>query len=212
MSSYNIRSMVLIAPVQAIRSISEMAGALGYKSGFSIPLSSTGTGNATHLGLHATAHRYFYWMVTGQPETPPDIPDEPEPLTEEQLEAAATQEAELSFPDDPESETYQDDITAYYDALTQIRAPANAYRSAVREREALLKQAEALSADLAIYNAHMQGLANAEIDPAQIDALRAMIISSADPEVEGPALYGRAHVDYVAELHGLQVIDIENEG
>jgi len=209
MSTYNIRSMVLIAPVAALEPINQLAGALGYSSGFSIPMSPSGTGEPTHMGLHAAAHRYFYWLVTGQPETPPDIPEAPEPLTEEQMELAATQEAELVYPVDPESETYQADIVAYYDELTAIRAPANAYRQAVREREAIIKQVYDLDRDLAVYNGYMAQLASADggVDPAQIEQLRAMIISSADPMVDDAILFGRPHVDYLAATNGLKVIE-----
>lgn len=206
MTEYTVRSMVIIAPVAALDSIEQMAGAIGYKAGFAIPFSASGTGEPTHKGLHATARRHFLWLVTGAPDTPPAIPDEPTPLTEEEVQAAQDAEAALVFPDDPESETYQADLDAYHQALTTIRAPLHAYSRAVRERQAAIAEADKINADRAIYDAHMAALSEVT-DQATIDALRASMIVSADPVVNEVTLYGRAHVDMVAGANGLQVIE-----
>ena len=206
MTEYTVRSMVIIAPVAALDSIEQMAGAIGYKAGFSVPFSASGTGEPTHKGLHATARRHFLWLVTGAPDTPPAIPDEPTPLTEEEVQAAQDAEAALVFPDDPESETYQADLDAYHAALTTIRAPLHAYSRAVRERQNAIAEADTINADRAIYDAHMAGLSEVT-DQATIDALRASMIVSADPVVNEVTLYGRAHVDMVAGANGLQVIE-----
>ena len=68
MTEYTVRSLVIICPVDQIDAVDQMAGSIGYKAGFSIPLSADGTGEPTHKGLHATARRHFLWLVTGQPE------------------------------------------------------------------------------------------------------------------------------------------------
>ena len=206
MTEYTVRSMVIIAPVAALDSIEQMAGAIGYKAGFAIPFSASGTGEPTHKGLHATARRHFLWLVTGAPDTPPAIPDEPTPLTEEEVQAAQDAKAALVFPDDPESETYQADLDAYHAALPTIRAPLHAYSRAVRERQAAIAEADKINADRAIYDAHMAALSEVT-DQATIDALRASMIVSADPVVNEVTLYGRAHVDMVAGANGLQVIE-----
>ena len=208
MTEYTVRSMVIIAPVAALDSIEQMAGAIGYKAGFSVPFSASGTGEPTHKGLHATARRHFLWLVTGAPDTPPAIPDEPTPLTEEEVQAAQDAEAALVFPDDPESETYQADLNAYHQALTTIRAPLHAYSRAVRERQAAIAEADKINADRAIYDAHMAALLETDgIDQATVDALRAQMIVSADPVVDEVTLYGRAHVDHVAGANSLAVIE-----
>jgi hypothetical protein len=208
MTKYTVRSMVIIAPVAALESIEAMAGAIGYKAGFAIPFNSTGTGDVTHKGLHATARRHFLWLVTGAPDTPPTIPDEPTPLTEEEVQAVQDAEAALVFPDDPESETYQADLDAYHEALTTIRAPLHAYSRAVRERQRAIKAADEVNADRAIYDAHMAALLDTDgIDQATVDALRASMIVSADPVVDEATLYGRAHVDHVATANGLALIE-----
>jgi len=207
MTKYTVRSMVIIAPVAALDSIEAMASAIGYKAGFAIPFNSTGTGDVTHRGLHATARRHFLWLVTGQPEDPPAIPDEPTPLTEEETQAIQDAEAELVFPD-PESETYDADLVAYHDALTTIRAPLHAYSRAVSERQRAMKAADEVNADRAIYDAHMAALLDTDgIDQATVDALRSQMIVSADPVVGEATLYGRAHVDYVAAANGLALIE-----
>lgn len=208
MTEYTVRSMVIIAPVAALDSIEQMAEAIGYKAGFSVPFNSAGTGEPTHKGLHATARRHFLWLVTGAPDTPPAIPDEPTPLTEEEVQAAQDAEAALVFPDDPESETYQADLDAYHAALTTIRAPLHAYSRAVRERQAAIAEADKINADRAIYDAHMAALLETDgIDQATVDALRAQMIVSADPVVDEATLYGRAHVDHVAGANGLALIE-----
>jgi len=206
MTKYTVRSMVIIAPVAALDSIEQMAGAIGYKAGFSVPFSASGTGEPTHKGLHATARRHFLWLVTGAPDTPPAIPDEPTPLTEEEVQAAQDAEAALVFPDDPESETYQADLDAYHQALTTIRAPLHAYSRAVRERQNAIAEADKINADRAIYDAHMASLLEFS-DQATVDALRASMIVSADPVVNEATLYGKAHVDMVAGANGLQIIE-----
>ena len=82
MTEYTVRSLVIICPVDQIDAVDQMAEALGYKAGFSIPLSADGAGEPTHKGLHATARKHFLWLVTGQPDEVPSIPDEPTPLTD----------------------------------------------------------------------------------------------------------------------------------
>jgi len=207
MTKYTVRSMVIIAPVAALDSIEQMAGAIGYKAGFAIPFSASGTGEPTHRGLHATARRHFLWLVTGQPLDPPAIPDEPTPLTEEETQAIQDAEAALVFPD-PESETYDADLVAYHDALTAIRAPLHAYSRAVSERQRAIKAADEVNADRAIYDAHMAALLETDgIDQATVDALRSQMIVSADPVVDEATLYGRAHVDHVASANGLALIE-----
>ena len=67
MTEYTVRSLVIICPVDQIDAVDQMAEALGYKAGFSIPLSADGAGEPTHKGLHATARKHFLWLVTGQP-------------------------------------------------------------------------------------------------------------------------------------------------
>ena len=63
MTEYTVRSLVIICPVDQIEAIDQMAGSIGYKAGFSIPLSADGTGEPTHKGLHATARRHFLWRL-----------------------------------------------------------------------------------------------------------------------------------------------------
>ena len=58
MTEYTVRSLVIICPVDQIEAIDQMAGSIGYKAGFSIPLSADGTGEPTHKGLHATCLLY----------------------------------------------------------------------------------------------------------------------------------------------------------
>ena len=71
MTEYTVRSLVIICPVDQIEAIDQMASSIGYKAGFSIPLSADGTGEPTHKGLHATARKHFLWLVTGQPDEVP---------------------------------------------------------------------------------------------------------------------------------------------
>ena len=209
MTEYTVRSLVIICPVDQIDAVDQMAGSIGYKAGFSIPLSADGTGEPTHKGLHATARRHFLWMVTGQPEEVPDIPDEPTPLTEEQYEALTTAEAALIYPD-PESETFEADKAEYHEQLTAIRAPINAYNAAVRERSNAQTKAQQVQSDLAVYNSHMAIMSDAGSE-AVIAALRSVLIVSADPIVNDIALRGSTHVEHVAQANELQIIidDVE---
>jgi hypothetical protein len=185
MTEYTVRSLVIICPVDQIEAIDQMAESIGYKAGFSIPLSADGTGEPTHKGLHATARRHFLWLVTGQPDEVPAIPDEPTPLTEEQYEALATAEAALTYPD-PESETFEADKAAYHEQLTAIRAPINAYNAATRERSWAQIKAKQVESDL--------------------NGLRSVLLVSSDPVVDDVALRGSAHVDHLAAANNLQVI------
>ena len=209
MTEYTVRSLVIICPVDQIEAIDQMASSIGYKAGFSIPLSADGTGEPTHKGLHATARRHFLWLVTGQPEEVPAIPDEPTPLTEEQYEALTTAEAALIYPD-PESETFEADKAAYHEQLTAIRAPINAYNAAVRERSNAQTKAQQVQSDLAVYNSHMAIMSDAGSE-AVIAALRSVLIVSADPIVNDIALRGSTHVEHVAQANELQIIidDVE---
>lgn len=211
MTDYTVRSMVIIAPVAALDSIGQMTEALGYSAGFSVALSPSGTGEATHRGLHATARRHFLWLATGALEDAPAIPEEPTPLTEEEIASIQAQEAALVRPTDPDSETYQEDLVAFHDALTAIRAPLHSYSRAVRERQNAIAEADKINADRAIYDAHMAGLmASGAVSQEMVDGLRSLLIISADPEVDGEVLYGRAHLDHVASINNLQVIEGDN--
>lgn len=201
MTQYNVRSMVIFCPVNVIPMVDAMAETLGYKAGFSVPLSPDGTGEPTYKGLHATARRHFLWLVTGQPDPLPTVSDEPTPLTEAELQAIADGEAALVFPD-PESDTYDADLVAYHDALSTIRAPLHAYSRAVRTRKEEQKAYDEITADLTIYNGLM-----ANLDETEVNALRAQLIVSGDPVVDDVALYGRAHVDWLASQHNLSVIE-----
>ena len=51
MTEYTVRSLVIICPVDQIDAVDQMAEALGYKAGFSIPLSADGAGEPTYLSL-----------------------------------------------------------------------------------------------------------------------------------------------------------------
>jgi hypothetical protein len=204
MTEYTVRSLVIICPIEQIEAIDQMAESIGYKAGFSIPLSADGTGEPTHKGLHATARKHFLWLVTGQPDEVPAIPDEPTPLTEEEYEALATAEAALTYPD-PESETFEADKAAYHEQLTAVRAPINAYNAAARERSAAEVKAQQVQSDLAVYNSYVAALSDASSEAA-IDALRSVLIVSADPIVNDITLRGTAHVTHVAQTNGLQLI------
>ena len=209
MTEYTVRSLVIICPVDQIDAVDQMASSIGYKAGFSIPLSADGTGEPTHKGLHATARKHFLWLVTGQPEEVPAIPDEPTPLTEEQYEALTTAEAALIYPD-PESETFEADKAEYHEQLTAIRAPINAYNAAVRERSNAQTKAQQVQSDLAVYNGNMAIMTDAGSE-AVIAALRSVLIVSADPIVNDIALRGSTHVEHVAQANELQIIidDVE---
>lgn len=207
MTQYTVRSMVIICPVDTIPAVDQMAEAIGYTPGFSVPLSADGTGEPTHKALHATARRHFLWTVTGQPEELPVVGDAPAPLSEDVLQAAAEAEAALTQPD-PESDTYDADLVAYHDALTTIRAPLHAHSKAVRDHKAAEKNYTEILADRTIYDNLMAGLLE-NADQATVDALRAQLIVSADPTVNETVLYGREHLDWVASANGLQVIEQE---
>jgi hypothetical protein len=204
MTEYTVRSLVIICPVDQIEAIDQMAGSIGYKAGFSIPLSADGTGEPTHKGLHATARKHFLWLVTGQPDEVPAIPDEPTPLTEEQYEALATAEAALTYPD-PESETFEADKVAYHEQLTAIRAPINAYNAATRERAWAQVKAQEVERDLAIYNQYITAMLE-NYSEEDINGLRSVLLVSSDPVVDDVALRGSAHVNHLAAANNLQVI------
>ena len=204
MTEYTVRSLVIICPVDQIEAIDQMASSIGYKAGFSIPLSADGTGEPTHKGLHATARKHFLWLVTGQPEEVPAIPDEPTPLTEEQYEALATAEAALTYPD-PESETFEADKVAYHEQLTAIREPINAYNAATRERAWAQVKAQEVERDLAIYNQYITAMLE-NYSEEDINGLRSVLLVSSDPVVDDVALRGSAHVDHLASANNLQVI------
>jgi len=207
MTQYTVRSMVIICPVDTIPAVDQMAAAIGYVPGFSVPLSPTGTGEPTHKALHATARRHFLWTVTGQPEELPVVGDEPTPLTEQALQDIVEAEAALVFPD-PESDNYDAELVAYHDALTTIRAPLHAYSRAVSEYKAAQKNYTEVLADRTVYDNLMAGLLE-NADQATVDGIRAQLIVSADPVVDDNALYGRQHLDWVATANGLQLIEEE---
>ena len=207
MTEYTVRSLVIICPVDQIEAIDQMAGSIGYKAGFSIPLSADGTGEPTHKGLHATARRHFLWLVTGQPDEVPAIPDEPTPFTEEQYEALATAEAALTYPD-PESETFEADKAAYHEQLTVIRKPINDYNAAVRERSNAQTKAQQVEHDLAIYNQYISAMLENYTED-QINTIRSALIVSADPIINENTLTGSAHVNHVAALNDLEIINNE---
>lgn len=111
MTRYTVKSLVIIAPNEVLESIDQMAGVLGYNAGFSVPLNATGAGDATHKALHATTTRDFLWIVTGNPESPPTIPEEPTPLTLDQIES------------DPDAvEAYNTAAIEYQNALTEAES------------------------------------------------------------------------------------------
>jgi hypothetical protein len=207
MTEYTVRSLVIICPVDQIDAVDQMAESIGYKAGFSIPLSADGTGEPTHKGLHATARKHFLWLVTGQPDEVPAIPDEPTPLTEEEYEALATAEAALTYPD-PESETFEADKAAYHEQLTAVRAPINAYHAANGERAWAQVEAQEVERDLAIYNQYITAMLE-NYSEEDINGLRSVLLVSSDPVVDDVALRGSAHVNHLAAANNLQVIQEE---
>ena len=207
MTEYTVRSLVIICPVEQIEAIDQMAESIGYKAGFSIPLSADGTGEPTHKGLHATARKHFLWLVTGQPDEVPAIPDEPTPLTEEEYETIATAEAALTYPD-PESETFEADKVAYHEQLTAIRQPINDYNLALRTRNNAQVEANSISSAKLIYDKYNNAMLENYTED-QINTIRQSLIISADPIVNDVLLSGSAHVNHVAALNDLEIITNE---
>lgn len=213
MTNYTVRSMVCIAPVGIVEALVALGDTIGFSGGWSIPLSSDGTGEPTHYGFHATSRPFFMDLLKGfSPMSSADAKSarealvEPAGPTEQEAADAQAAEALLVKPSDPEHPDYQADLEAYHDALTAIRAPLHAKHRAIREyhkqREDLEKlQARASAAeklDLAL---------EAGLSRPEINAIRNQLIVSGDPEVDGEVLYGRAHLDWIASQNGLAVIE-----
>lgn len=214
MTKYTVRSCVVIVPegsVDDLKALAEIAG--GYDLGLSIPLSASGNAPATHYGCHATVLPEFLDHLKGSsPKTKAQAKSErealvePTPLTEQEIASIQAQEAALVRPTDPDSETYQEDLVAFHDALTAIRAPLHAYARAVREHEVQTK--ELLEHERRDAKRELWHLAaDAELSPKDLAQIRAKGIVSFDPEVSGEVLYGRAHLDHVASNNNLQVIE-----
>ena len=205
MTEYTVRSLVIICPVDQIDAVDQMAESIGYKAGFSIPLSADGTGEPTHKGLHATARKHFLWLVTGQPDEVPSVTPAPAPLTEEQYEAVSEAEAALVYPD-PESETFEADKASYHTQLTTIRKPVNDYNAGMRRNQQEQAEANAITLARSNYDAINSALLESATEE-EINAIRSSLIVSSDPVVDDVSLYGSAHVNHVASANNLQVIE-----